>query len=72
MTSTLLPIGRFARLTELTVKALRHYAEIGLLEPARVDEATGYRFYALEQADLRVVAQRFHGQLRQTREAADR
>src|SRR4051812_24258777 len=50
MTGTLLPIGRFARLTELTVKALRHYAEIGLLEPARVDEATGYRFYALEQA----------------------
>jgi DNA-binding transcriptional MerR regulator len=49
-TGTLLPIGRFARLTELTVKALRHYAEIGLLEPARVDEATGYRYYALEQA----------------------
>ena len=50
MTTTLLPIGRFARLTGLTVKALRHYAEIGLLEPAHVDEATGYRFYALDQA----------------------
>ena len=49
MTSTLLPIGRFARLTELSVKALRYYAEIGLLEPARVDETTGYRYYALEQ-----------------------
>ncbi len=49
-TGTLLPIGRFARLTELTVKALRHYAEIGLLSPARIDEATGYRFYALDQA----------------------
>jgi DNA-binding transcriptional MerR regulator len=49
MTGTLVPIGRFARLSELTVKALRHYAEIGLLEPAQVDDATGYRFYALEQ-----------------------
>jgi len=49
-TPTLVPIGRFARLTELSVKALRYYAEIGLLEPSRVDEATGYRYYALEQA----------------------
>jgi DNA-binding transcriptional MerR regulator len=45
----LLPIGRFARATGLTVRALRHYAEIGLLRPARVDERTGYRYYALAQ-----------------------
>ena len=45
----LLPIGRFARATGLTVKALRHYAEIGLLHPAYVDERTGYRYYALAQ-----------------------
>lgn len=45
----LLPIGRFARATGLTVKALRHYAEIGVLRPARVDATTGYRFYALAQ-----------------------
>ena len=38
---SLLPIGRFARLTGLTVKALRHYDEVGLLEPASVDSATG-------------------------------
>jgi DNA-binding transcriptional MerR regulator len=49
-TTDLLPIGRFARLTGLSIKALRHYAEIGLLVPARVDEATGYRSYALAQA----------------------
>jgi DNA-binding transcriptional MerR regulator len=47
----LLPIGRFARVTGLTVRALRHYHELGLLEPARIDADTGYRFYALEQAD---------------------
>lgn len=45
----LLPIGRFSRLTGLTVKALRHYAEVGLLRPAAVDGATGYRLYAPEQ-----------------------
>jgi DNA-binding transcriptional MerR regulator len=46
---SLLPIGRFARLTGLTVKALRHYDEVGLLEPASVDPATGYRYYAARQ-----------------------
>jgi DNA-binding transcriptional MerR regulator len=45
-----LSIGTFSRVSGLTVKALRHYDEIGLLEPARVDEWTGYRYYALEQA----------------------
>jgi DNA-binding transcriptional MerR regulator len=49
-TTELLPIGRFARLTGLSIKALRHYAEIGLLEPDHVDEASGYRYYALAQA----------------------
>ena len=45
-----LSIGAFSRVSGLTVKALRHYDEIGLLEPARVDESTGYRYYGLEQA----------------------
>ncbi len=49
-TEQLLSIGRFARLTGLTVKALRHYDEQGLLVPARVDEWTGYRSYAPAQA----------------------
>jgi DNA-binding transcriptional MerR regulator len=46
---SLLPIGRFARLTGLTVKALRHYDEVGLLEPASVDADTGYRYYSASQ-----------------------
>jgi DNA-binding transcriptional MerR regulator len=45
-----LSIGQFSRVSGLTVKALRHYDEIGLLVPARVDDSTGYRYYALEQA----------------------
>ena len=56
-TETLLPIGRFARLSGLTVKALRHYGAIGLLMPARVDDETGYRYYSLGQlADAAAIA----------------
>jgi DNA-binding transcriptional MerR regulator len=46
----LLSIGRFARSCRLSIKALRHYDEIGLLSPAHVDVATGYRRYRREQA----------------------
>ena len=49
-TDELLSIGRFARLSGLTVKALRHYDAEGLLSPARVDEWTGYRYYTATQA----------------------
>jgi DNA-binding transcriptional MerR regulator len=45
----LMSIGRFSRLTGLTVKALRHYDEVGLLRPAAVDAETGYRSYGAEQ-----------------------
>ena len=41
----LLSIGAFARATRLTPKALRLYDELGLLPPAFVDQASGYRFY---------------------------
>ena len=41
----LLPIGRFARLAGLSVGALRHYDELGVLRPADVDRFTGYRRY---------------------------
>ncbi len=46
----LVTIGRFARLCRLSVKQLRHYDEVGLLAPIHVDAATGYRYYAPEQA----------------------
>lgn len=45
----MLSIGLFAQQSGLTVKALRHYDEIGLLAPARVDDFTGYRSYAASQ-----------------------
>ncbi|MFI6514371.1 MerR family transcriptional regulator [Spirillospora sp. NPDC050679] len=50
MSEELLPIGRFARLCRLSVKQLRHYDELGLLAPAHVDPASGYRYYRPAQA----------------------
>ena len=41
----LISIGEFARRTRLTAKALRLYDRVGLLHPATVDEASGYRRY---------------------------
>jgi DNA-binding transcriptional MerR regulator len=46
-----LSIGRFADATGLTVKALHHYDEIGLLVPARVDPDNGYRYYDAAQVE---------------------
>ncbi|WP_084701745.1 MerR family transcriptional regulator [Streptacidiphilus anmyonensis] len=45
----LVTIGRLARQTGLTTKALRHYDRVGLLEPAAVDPGTGYRYYRQDQ-----------------------
>jgi DNA-binding transcriptional MerR regulator len=52
-------IGEFSRATHLTVKALRHYHEAGLLVPGNVDPGTGYRRYTAEQISLAQVIRRF-------------
>jgi DNA-binding transcriptional MerR regulator len=57
--SIYLPIGDFSRATHLTVKTLRHYHRIGLLEPAGVDEQSGCRRYAAEQIPAAQVIRRF-------------
>ena len=44
-------IGEFARRSRLSPKALRLYDELGLLEPARVDDDSGYRYYSATQVD---------------------
>jgi DNA-binding transcriptional MerR regulator len=59
--STYLSIGDFSRATHLTVKTLRHYHRIGLLEPAGVDVDTGYRRYVAEQIPAAQVIRRFRG-----------
>ena len=44
-------IGEFGRRSRLSVKALRLYDELGVLVPARVDEASGYRYYDVAQLE---------------------
>ncbi len=53
-------IGEFARLGDISVRMLRHYDEIGLFTPIRVDPVTNYRGYSIAQLrDLnRIVALR--------------
>ena len=46
----LVTIGTFGMLTGLSINALRHYDDVGLLIPAFVDPATGYRRYRPAQA----------------------
>ena len=46
MQSDQMSIGEFARYSRLSPKALWLYDELGLLEPARVDEDSGYRYYS--------------------------
>ena len=53
-----LTIGDFSRMTLLSVKALRHYHEIGLLEPVAVDPETGYRIYDTDQVPTAQVIRR--------------
>lgn len=45
----MLRIGEFSRLSQVTVKALCYYDELGLLTAARVDPLTNHRFYSVDQ-----------------------
>jgi DNA-binding transcriptional MerR regulator len=45
----LMTIGRFSRLSGLSIHALRHYDDVELLHPAEVDASTGYRRYLRSQ-----------------------
>ena len=52
-------IGDFAVMTSLSRKALRHYHDIGILEPVHIDSHTGYRFYDTSQVDHAHIIRRF-------------
>ncbi|MGE5417467.1 MAG: MerR family transcriptional regulator [Acidobacteriota bacterium] len=42
-------IGEFSSLTQVSVKTLRWYDEIGLLKPTLIDGDNGYRYYSARQ-----------------------
>jgi DNA-binding transcriptional MerR regulator len=56
---TLVAIGDFSKMTYLSVKALRHYHDVGLLQPADIDQSTGYRRYATSQVPVAQAIRRF-------------
>jgi DNA-binding transcriptional MerR regulator len=45
----LLKIGEFSRISQVSIKTLRLYDELGLLVPAQVDPFTAYRYYTVNQ-----------------------
>lgn len=45
-------IGEFSKLTQVTIRMLRYYDEMGLLKPAQIDHLTGYRMYSVEQIPI--------------------
>jgi DNA-binding transcriptional MerR regulator/effector-binding domain-containing protein len=54
-----LSIGDFSRMTYLSVKSLRRYHDMGLLEPADIDPDSGYRYYEAAQVPVGQVIRRF-------------
>jgi MerR HTH family regulatory protein len=42
-------IGEFAQISQVSGRQLRFYDQLGLLEPAHVDQQTGYRYYTVRQ-----------------------
>jgi DNA-binding transcriptional MerR regulator len=61
MPADVLSIGDFSRMTQLTVKTLRHYHDVGLVEPHHVDPTTGYRYYSHDQVRTAQVVRRLRG-----------
>lgn len=46
---TMLKIGEFARVGQVSIATLRHYEKSGLFRPTALDQETGYRYYLLDQ-----------------------
>lgn len=46
---TMLKIGDFSKLGQVSVKTLHYYDQIGLLKPVKIDPFTSYRYYSIDQ-----------------------
>src|SRR5215469_9850821 len=46
---SMLKIGEFAQVGQVSIATLRHYDQYNLLKPSALDPATGYRYYSLDQ-----------------------
>ncbi len=45
-------IGDFSKLSRISIRMLRHYDDINLLTPKKIDEFTGYRYYDVSQLSI--------------------
>lgn len=45
----MLKIGELSKISQVSVKTLRYYDEVGLLKPLEIDRFTGYRYYSFDQ-----------------------
>ena len=48
----MLSIGEFAHLGQVSPRTIRHYGDVGILEPVYVDPSTGYRSYEVGQLSV--------------------
>lgn len=47
----MLKIGEFSQLGHVSIRMLRHYDDIGLLRPKKIDQESGYRYYSVRQLE---------------------
>jgi len=45
-------IGNFSKLSQISIRMLRHYDDLGLLKPRTVDSSSGYRYYSPDQLSV--------------------
>lgn len=54
-------VGEVAKLCDTTIKTLRYYEQIGLVQPVSVDESSGYRYYDSDSVNKIQQIQRLKG-----------
>jgi DNA-binding transcriptional MerR regulator len=52
MDEPLMKIGEIAAFFNVTVKAMRVYEKVGIINPIKIDKKTGYRYYSADQVKL--------------------
>lgn len=55
----MITIGKMSLACHVSIKTLRHYERIGLLQPASIDKNSGYRYYAADQIETMILISRY-------------
>lgn len=54
----MLSIGEFSKICKVSTKTLRYYDEIGLINPSKINQENGYRYYSIEQLETMLFVNR--------------